>query len=187
MNEPTNFTESSSSVIDLLIRSHKQSIFLCGVDEPFVGKTCDITVQFCVYLTLIKPLQNLFCRHVWLYDKENYEELREEINNANWQTLKDRDIDTYASNVTNHIISISKNSKKKQTKKHIPNKEIIVHQSDPEWLTSKLKKMMRKRKRLYDKYQRTKRVTDYTAYKIFRNKVTSELRRAKKLVTIGKP
>ena len=84
-------------------------------------------------------------------------------------------------------IILSAFPKIQQKKKHIPNKEIIVHQSDPEWLTSKLKKMMRKRKRLYDKYQRTKRVTDYTAYKIFRNKVTSELRRAKKLVTIGQP
>ena len=101
-----------------------------------------------------KTTTKSFCRHVWLYDKGHYDELREEINYSNWQTLKSQDIDTY-SNVTNHIISIFK--------KHIPNKEIIVRQSDPEWLTSKLKKLMRKRKRLYDKYKRTKRETDYTA------------------------
>ena len=58
-----------------------------------------------------------------------------------------------------------------------------MRQSDPEWLTSKLKKMMGKRKRLYDKYKRTNRETDYTAYKLFRNKVASELRRSKNLVT----
>ena len=43
--------------------------------------------------------------------------------------------------------------------------------------------MMRKRKRLYDKYKRTNRETDYTAYKLFRNKVKSELKRSKNLVT----
>ena len=43
--------------------------------------------------------------------------------------------------------------------------------------------MMRKRKHLYDKYKRTNRETDYTAYKLLRHKVTPELRRSKKLVT----
>ena len=173
MNEPTNFTVFIV-YIDLLITSRKQSIFLSGVGEPFLGQNirCHCPVFFCIF-DFNKTTTKSFCKHVLLYDK-GHDELREEINNTNWQTLKNQDIDTYTSNVTNRIISISKN--------HIPKKEIIVRQSDPEWLTSKLKKMMRKRKRLYDKNKRTKRETDYTAYKIFRNKITSELTRSKKFV-----
>ena len=36
--------------------------------------------------------------------------------------------------------------------------------------------MMRKRKRLYDKYKRTNNDNDHTTYKTFRNKVTDEIR-----------
>ena len=42
--------------------------------------------------------------------------------------------------------------------------------------------MMRKRKRLYDKYKRTNNDNDHTTYKTFRNKVTNEIRQSKKLM-----
>ena len=42
--------------------------------------------------------------------------------------------------------------------------------------------MMRKRKRLYDKYKRANNDTDHTTYKTFRNKVTNEIRQSKKLM-----
>ena len=50
VNEPTNFTESSSSAIDVLITSRTQSIFLSGVGELFLGQ--DIRYHcpvFCVF------------------------------------------------------------------------------------------------------------------------------------------
>ena len=37
-------------------------------------------------------------------------------------------------------------------KQHIPNKTIKIRQSDPPWLTCEIKKIIRKRKRLYKKY-----------------------------------
>ena len=40
--------------------------------------------------------------------------------------------------------------------------------------------MMRKRKRLYDKYKRTKTVTDFENYKHYRNQVTNAVRKSKK-------
>ena len=89
--------------------SRKQSIFLSGVGEPFLGQ--DIRYHcpvFCVF-DFKKTTTKSFYRYVWLYDKGHYDELCEEINNTNWQTLKNQDIDIYTSNVTNHIISISKN------------------------------------------------------------------------------
>ena len=39
---------------------------------------------------------------------------------------------------------------------------------------------MRKRKRLYDKYKRSKHITDFGIYKNIRNKVTFEIRKSKK-------
>ena len=43
--------------------------------------------------------------------------------------------------------------------------------------------MLRKRKRLYDKYKRTNRIDDYEIYKHYRNKAISEIRKAKKAET----
>ena len=43
--------------------------------------------------------------------------------------------------------------------------------------------MMRKRKRLYDKYKRTKTVTDFENYKRYRNQVTNAVRKSKKIQT----
>ena len=37
---------------------------------------------------------------------------------------------------------------------------ITVRQSDPPWLTNEIMKMIRKRKRLYNKYQITKNTKD---------------------------
>lgn len=175
INEPTNFTETSSSCIDLLLTSHQQNILLSGVGEPFLEQDVRYYCPVFSVLDFNRAITRSFSRNVWLYDKGNYNNLREDISNTNWQTLKHHDIDTYANNFTNHIINTAK--------KHIPNKNITVRHSDPEWLTSKIKKMMRKRKRLYDKYQRVKNEANFSAYKLFRNKVTDEIRRAKKGIT----
>ena len=62
---------------------------------------------------------------------------------------------------------------------HIPNKIITVCQSDIPWLTNEIKKMIRKRKRLYNKYKITKNIIDFENYKHIRNKIISEIRKSK--------
>ena len=64
--------------------------------------------------------------------------------------------------------------------KHIPNKTIRVRNSDPSWLSNSTKKLMRKRKRLFDKYKKSKSSVDFESYKHVRNKVTDEIRKSKK-------
>ena len=67
-------------------------------------------------------------------------------------------------------------------KQHIPNKTIKIRQSDPPWLTCEIKKIIRKRKRLYKKYKKTKRPADFEKYKHTRNITTAEIRKAKQSV-----
>ncbi|MEW8548237.1 MAG: endonuclease/exonuclease/phosphatase family protein, partial [Candidatus Thiodiazotropha sp.] len=173
INEPTHFTESSSSIIDLMLTSNKHGVMLSGVGEPCLEQAvryhCPI---FCI-LDFKKVITKVFSRQVWLYDRGNYDALREEISDFDWQSLKHEDINTYTKNVADYIINTSK--------KHIPNKIVKIRKSDPPWLNAKIKRMMRKRKRLYDKYKRTNNDIDHTNYKTFRNKVTNEIRQSKKL------
>ena len=49
--------------------------------------------------------------------------------------------------------------------------------------TNSIKKMMRKRKRLYDKYKRTKTVADFENYKYYRNQVTNAVRKSTTIQT----
>ena len=61
-------------------------------------------------------------------------------------------------------------------------KFIKVKQSDPHWISNNIKQMMRKRKRLYDKYKRTKNASDLQNFKQYRNKITRENLKKLKLI-----
>ena len=124
-------------------------------------------------LNFHKPITPIVHRHIWLYDRGNYESFSQEIIETNWETLKDNDIEIYANNVTNQISKLAE--------KHIPNKKVKIRQSDPSWHTSEIKKMIRKRKRLYTKFKRSKTPTDFENYKQIRNKTIAEIRKSKKL------
>ena len=54
ISEPTHFTESSSSLIDLFLVTNKNHIILSGVGEPFLDQNIRFIAQYIVYLTLIK-------------------------------------------------------------------------------------------------------------------------------------
>ena len=84
--------------------------------------------------------------------------------------MKYNDVDTYAQNVTDRILYL--------VNKHIPNKLVYIRKSDSSWLTNNIKRLMRKRKRLYDKYKRSKNQTDFNNYKQVRNDVTFQIRKA---------
>ena len=67
-----------------------------------------------------------------------------ELTETDWSLVKDNDVDTYAEIVTDRILYL--------VNKHIPNKLVHIRKSYPSWLTSNIKRLMRKRKRIYDKY-----------------------------------
>ncbi|MCG8046167.1 MAG: reverse transcriptase domain-containing protein [Candidatus Thiodiazotropha endolucinida] len=171
INEPTHFTENSSSVIDLILTSNKNTVILSGVGEPFLEQNIRYHCPTYCVLNFTKPTTPCFKRKIYLFDRGNYQTFSNDLIDTDWNTLKSNDIDTYAENITNRITSL--------TNKHIPNKLIKVRQSDPSWLTNNIKKLLRKKKRLYDKYKKSKNPNHWDTYKRFRNHVTSELRKSK--------
>ena len=113
-----------------------------------------------------------FKRKVWLYDRGDYNSLRQETSNTNWDDIINEDLDIYATNLSNHIISLAE--------KQIPNKYVTVRNAEPMWLNSQLRRMIRKRKRLFKKAKRTKLSQDMNLYKQYRNEVTKLIRKSKK-------
>ena len=46
---------------------------------------------------------------------------------------------------------------------------ITARKTDPPWLTNKIKKLLRKKKRLYDKYKKSNNTNHWNTCKRFRN------------------
>ncbi|MCG8047764.1 MAG: hypothetical protein N0E48_19410, partial [Candidatus Thiodiazotropha endolucinida] len=147
ITETTHYTENSESIIDLFMVSNKNRVVLSGVGEPFLDQNiryhCPI---YCAY-NFNKITSPTYTRQIYLYHRGDYQTLSRELNETNWNSLKDDDVDIYAKNVTDAILNL--------VNKHIPNKTIHIRKSDPPWLTNDLKKLMRKCKRLYEKYKKT--------------------------------
>ena len=121
--EPTDFTESSSSIIDLIFTSNKSSILLSGVGEPFLDQSMRYRCPVYFVLSYHKASTPISTRHIWLYDLGDYQSYARDLHETNWELVKDNDIDAYAKNIKDRITALAK--------QHILNKTIKIRKSDP--------------------------------------------------------
>ena len=128
-------------------------------------------VQYTVFLISIKLKFLYTLEKKFSYNRGNYQAFKEDLQSTDWNSLKHDNVDSYPSNFTDKVLEL--------TNKHMPNKMIKVRQSDPSWLNNNIKRLLRKKKRLYDKYKHTNNINDFERYKQVRNKVTSEIRKSK--------
>ena len=163
INEPTHFTEHSSSIIDLLFLSNKESLTVSGAGEPFLQQNIRYHCPNYAIIKFSKPKYKSFERHIWYYDRGDYNTLRNKARRVDWNSLHDNDIDVYANNVSNHVSVLAKEC--------IP--------QEPPWIASHIKKIIRKRKRSYKKAKRTNNCTDWAKFKTLCNKTTQTLRDSK--------
>ncbi|MEW8545351.1 MAG: reverse transcriptase domain-containing protein, partial [Candidatus Thiodiazotropha sp.] len=172
ITQPTHFTETSSSLIDLLLINNKTHLIVSGVGDPFLNQ--DIRYHCPIYgiFKFSKPKFVSFTRHIWNYDQGNYELLHNKATAFDWDNIKDNDINTYANNINTAVTSIAKEC--------IPNRYIKVKPSEPPWINSNIKRNIRKRKRAYRKVKRTNLDSDWKKFKTLRNKVVQNIRDSKK-------
>ena len=108
INEPTHYTETSSSIIDLILVRNVRSVEMSGVNEPFLLQDVRYHCPTYVIFTFIKPVFKSFLREIWLYNQGDFNSLRQHITDYNWETVKSRDVNIYASNFTNTLINLAK-------------------------------------------------------------------------------
>ena len=171
ITQPTHFTETSSSLIDVILVSNKDHLVISGVGEPFLHQELRYHCPVFGILKFSKPKVKAFKRHIWSYDKGNYELLRNKARDTDWDSLRDENIDTYATNISNSILAIAS--------ERIPNKSITVKPSDPPWITSGLERQIRKRRRAYRKAKATNQSHHWAKFKRLRNEVTTLIRHCK--------
>ena len=108
IKQPTYYTERSSSLIDIILVNNKDSLIFSGVGDSFLNQVQ--RYHFPVYgiLKYVKPKTKSFTRHIYSYDKGNFDLLREKASSFDWNILQDDDIDIYASNIENKLILLSR-------------------------------------------------------------------------------
>lgn len=171
ITEPTHFTENSSSLLDIILTSDKNNLIYCGVTDPFLHQ--DVRYHCPIYgiLKFFKHARKSFIRRIWSYDRGNYDLLRTKAANTDWDALSDRDINIYVKNITDHINLL--------TTECVPNKNVRIRPSDPPWITTAIKKQIRKRKRAYKKAKRINTTRLWNKFKKLRNNVVSAIRQSK--------
>ena len=172
INQPTHYNERFSSLIDIVLVNNKDSLIFSGVGDPFLNQELRYHCPVFGVLKYVKPKTKSFLRHIYSYDKGNFDLLREKDSLFDWNSLHDENIDIYARKVETKIISLSREC--------IPNKNIKVRPYEPPWLTTFLKRKIRQRKRAYKKAKRTHLENHWSAFKILRNEVTDLTRTSKK-------
>lgn len=172
INEPTHFTESSATIIDLILVSNLTSISMSGVSGPFLNQDiryhCPVYSIFCFKKEMSKP----FKRQIWLYEQGHYDAFRQRATEFDWNTVRHNDVNTYATQFSNKLSELAK--------EHIPTKTITVRPRDLPWMNGTIRNLMRKRNRLYKKYKTNKNNETYNLFKKSRNEITKLLRKSKK-------
>ena len=94
----------------------------------------------CVIVSLCSGFLNFqnqtFIRSPDIYGNTDYQLLRALAADTDLSALSHENTDTYATNITNHVLSIGKEC--------IPNKVVRIRPADPPWLTSYTKGYMNK-------------------------------------------
>ena len=172
IDTPTHFTETSSSLIDLIFVKNKNQLISSFVADPFIPELTRFHCPVVAVLKFDKPKFKSFKRHIWLYDKGNYDEYRNKLRNVDWNLLTDdNDPDKTIQNITDKIISVAS--------KTIHNKTIPVRPNDIPSMNTEIRKLIRTRKRLHKEAKRLNNVETWSKFREARNTVTKHIRKAK--------
>jgi hypothetical protein len=83
-------------------------------------------------------------RKIFLYDKGDFDSYRQQLTDVDWETLfGHNDVDTIVDIITNTILNIADNT--------IPNRFITVHKDSRPWITTSIKKFIRRKNRIHKK------------------------------------
>lgn len=172
ISEPTHFTETSSSLLDLFIVNNPNSIKTSFVNDPFIPDMIRYHVPIVTILNCSKPKVSSFKRTIWQYDKGDFNEFRNILRNTNWNFIDETcPIDSIEDNLTRTILNAASKS--------IPTKVITVRPGQIPWLYSSIKRLIRQRKRLHKRAKTLNNESAWADFRKKRNEVVSALRKAK--------
>ena len=171
INQPTHFTEHSSSLLDIILTSNDNHLIFSGVGDPFLSQDLRYHCPVFGVLNFSKPRGKSYVRTTWSYNRGDYNLLKQKASLTDWESFYDTDINKHAMGITNHITDIAKEC--------IPNRVTRIRPCEPSWINSHIKYLIRRRKRAYRKAKRTDLHWHWHKFRQLRNKVTKLIRDSK--------
>jgi len=171
ITEPTYMTEHSSSLLDLLLVSNPHCVMYAEVGPPLLDQIRYHMPTIGILNHPRKP-QTSLKRKVYLYSRGDYESYRQQLSAVDWDALfVDDDIDNIVSNITREVIQ--------SADANIPNRIITVRKDNPPWLTSNIKKCIRRKNRLHRRAKRSNIPGHWAQFRLARNKCNKLITNAK--------
>lgn len=90
IDQPTHFTENSSSLLDIILTHNKDHLILSGVGDPFLDQQLRYHCPVYGILRFAKPKLKSFTRQIWNYDQGDFNLLRTKATNTDWESLRDQ-------------------------------------------------------------------------------------------------
>ena len=172
ITEPTFFCENSSSLLDPLIVNNQNILAYHEVSENILEANIRYHCPVSGILNLQKPIMKTYKRKIWDFEKGNYNQYCNELSQIDWDTLIiDPDLNDGVSNVTQTILDTAT--------RNIPNKLIVVRTRDPPWMTSFIRRKIRKRRRLHKKAKKYNTPGLWANFRRIRNECVKLVKQAK--------
>ena len=172
IQELTHFTESSESLIDLILVRNVNNVITSGVYDTFLESQVRYHCPVICILKFNKCLPRSYKRRVWNYDKADFNLFRNLLSNVDWNCIIDEnDIDKSVEKFTSVLIQTAEKS--------IPNKIATIRPNEYPWINGLIRKLIRKRKRLYRRAKRTNEQQVWQNFRKTRNTVINEIRKSK--------
>ena len=100
IDEPTHYTEISSTLIDAILTTNVNSILLSEVCDPFIPDRVRYHCPVAVIFAFFKPKYQNYKRRIWKYDEADYNRYR--------QILTEVDLYTIVNSVQDNVDSIAR-------------------------------------------------------------------------------
>ena len=176
----TGFTHTSpsgsTSLIDLVLSSSPSKLLSCTTIPPLDNpgaKSYHNGLHITINWNSQRPQRSSQHRRtIWRYAHADFRKASRMISEIDWDALASDDIDQYCSLWQNTFLSIMERC--------IPKKVLPPRRRNLPWLNKSLVQSMRRRNHLFKRAKRSKLSLHQSQYKRARNRVTSQLRQAKK-------
>ena len=145
IEEPTRISEYTSNLLDLIITDSPGLVLDSGVLTPISNS--DHSVIFCS-LSLTHFKDKSFKRPIWDFNKANFQDLNIALSSAPWDTAHEvyDSLDDIVSYWSDLFLSTAKD--------FIPYREVTIRPQDKPWITTEIKKRIRKRNRAWKRFKR---------------------------------
>ena len=170
--DATHFTEASVSLIDLIIVRNTNNVLTSGVADPFVPDLIRYHCPVFILLKFIRPKVRTYKRKLWNYKRADFAKYRQLLSEYDLVNhIRETDLDTSVQIITDAIFDAAEKS--------IPNKTVNICPNDYPWITCHIKSLIRKRRRLFNKFKKTNTLHFWNKFKILRDTITNLIQRSK--------